>query len=79
MDPSDKIASLMKTAITIARKKPSSIGSFEYLRIVWANFRDVYPDWNMFCNEVAGLIPTTDVRKMAASVVRNKYKHGFKN
>ena len=79
MDPSDKIASLMKTAITIARKKPKGIGSYEYLRIVWANFRDVYPDWFMFCKEVAGVIPTTDVRKMASSVIRHKYHHGFKN
>ena len=69
----------MKIAITLARKKPKEIGSFEHLRIVWANFRDVYPNWHAFCLEVAGCIPTSDVRKMAASVVRKNFDHGFKN
>lgn len=75
----DKIDLLMRTAISVGRAKPKDRNSFDYLVTVWRNFCDVYPDWFMFCNEVAGLLPNSDVRKMAASIVKNGFGHGFKN
>ena len=75
----DKIDLLMRTAISVARAKPKDKNSYDYLVTVWSNFCDVYPDWFMFCNEVAGLVPTTEVRKMAQIIIRNGLGHGFKN